>query len=82
MSLREMLQSEVDRLAALHQANADAYHEVRDRAQLALAEAAALKDVAHASANELGAAKAALAEFDKKQGRTVQGAGSVKAGEG
>lgn len=80
MSLRDTLQAEVDRLEKAHQVNADAYYAVRDAAQEAQAKSRPLKDVAAISANELAAARGALAAFDKQSGRTVKGAGNVKAG--
>lgn len=80
MSLRETLQAEVDRLSAAHEKNRVAYRKAAEEERAIAKQKRALNDVASASANELAAAKKALAELDKREGRKVVGSGQAKAG--
>lgn len=82
MDIRDTLKAEVERLEALHETNRAAYRAALAVQRVATAEAAALSDVAFVSANELAAAKDALAAAEKgaKRKPTLQAVGAPSAG--
>lgn len=83
MSLRDTLVSEVERLAEQHEKNRQAY---RDALKAQSSAAAAVRkscEVASQSANELSAAKTAVAELDRTApARVIGGSGNVQASNG
>lgn len=81
-TVHSTLDAEVKRLEQVHEINRTAYRAALAVQRVATAEAAALSDVAFVSANELAAAKDALAALEKgaKRKPTVQAVGAPSAG--
>jgi len=80
MSLKDTLRAEVERLGAIHEKNRTAYRAAMQEQREAAARAEELSGIAFVSANELAAAKEALAAFEKKSKRPhVVGVGELGA---
>jgi DNA-binding protein H-NS len=81
MSMKEILEAEVARLTQVHEERRTAHREMRVKIAEAQQEAERLSTLASESANELAAAKTALAQLLKYAPKTAEvvGTGAVAA---
>lgn len=78
MSLQEQMEAAVTQLEAAHEVNRAAYRKALDAQKAAGAAVRETCGKAHVSANELGAAKNALAEL-QRTGPEIKAVGDMKA---